>query len=603
MNSLIEIGKKLKTSKVTSMVMAFFLVVLLLLYNHIFNTWGFLTNDDFGIQATLSGLFLGRPFPVHQFIHFCLGYSISFLYRVIPFVQWWFVYSVTVQSIGIFLATYSIFELSRRKNVSLFIALFALGILYSSLFVYTTANIAFTTVPAILGGGTASYVLMKILTDDEGTLANSMVKYYAISLVGIFISVIHRRETGMVVSLFFILTLVYMHTKIANPFKKKSLYRLFAQISVILMLLMVLSMSNELFTKAFNGNEFMDFNAERSKYTDYPVDSFEDNPEIYSSLGWNRELAYLKWYFADDCITPDSLRAIVTSSKIQRVDYIERLRGIKDFFRKSIPDKYIFLIHVICLAFLITYFVKKQHGIYDYGYVLMLNLLSVMLIVYFALKGRLISRAAYTIEAPLLMVEITILISMLENIKIRSEVILVMFLVFLSSFSACLETIKIDDRNKEKSHEIFEQTRKYVAKNKDKIFSFYPGRGVMEDLTVGCLYYADKPTNVVLCGGSEFHSKYSKELAMNNGMQTELKTEMFCDNKKYHMIFGDIYSKDRKRFLNFYKYLENKYHADGFTAEEYANGLYDISFVFEDDMPKGDYFTINNGKIVRRNNL
>ena len=48
------------------------------------------TNDDTAIQSTLAGLGMGTPYPVHQFINILISYPLSWLYRIIPRINWWF---------------------------------------------------------------------------------------------------------------------------------------------------------------------------------------------------------------------------------------------------------------------------------------------------------------------------------------------------------------------------------------------------------------------------------------------------------------------------------------------------------------------------------
>ena len=49
---------------------------------------------------------------------------------------------------------------------------------------------------------------------------------------------------------------------------------------------------------------------------DYPHDSFETNPELYETAGWDESVYQLvqHWCFMDDRITADSFRYIADNS-------------------------------------------------------------------------------------------------------------------------------------------------------------------------------------------------------------------------------------------------------------------------------------------------
>ncbi len=72
----------------------------LICYRHSYMLY--MTNDDASIQNLLNGFTTGVKDPAHQFISIFLGYPLTCLYKLIPAVQWWFVYSQLMMLIGIF---------------------------------------------------------------------------------------------------------------------------------------------------------------------------------------------------------------------------------------------------------------------------------------------------------------------------------------------------------------------------------------------------------------------------------------------------------------------------------------------------------------------
>ena len=76
----------------------------------------YLTNDDGGIQNLLAGYSTGEPDAAHRFINIIIGCFISFFYKIMPGIQWWYVYSQFLVMIGLFLLHFSFFKISFRKS-------------------------------------------------------------------------------------------------------------------------------------------------------------------------------------------------------------------------------------------------------------------------------------------------------------------------------------------------------------------------------------------------------------------------------------------------------------------------------------------------------
>ena len=108
------------------------IVLMCYLLSIIFGNFVYDTNDDTSIQSLLSGNTTGSPYPGHQFINIALGLFISFLYKLIPAVQWWFVYSHTLLLISIFLINYSLIKMSetKRNKILTIVSLICLNIIF-----------------------------------------------------------------------------------------------------------------------------------------------------------------------------------------------------------------------------------------------------------------------------------------------------------------------------------------------------------------------------------------------------------------------------------------------------------------------------------------
>ena len=584
-----------KIKKYSSVIISMAGIVLLLVYNSIFNTWGYLTNDDISIQATLSGLYLGKPFPVHQFVHFFLGYFISGLYRICPVVQWWFFYSVALQCIGIFLITFSMFELTKRKGINYIYTIILIGVLYMSLFIYPTGYISFTTVPVLLSGGLLSYLLMHILIDDEQILVNNNLRLYIMSLIILAICIFHRSESGLSFIPYLLLMWLCYYLRIRTV-KNKSFFRFVVQAFTFVLLSAIICISNDVYSSSFNGNEFVEFNTARAAYIDYPHDYYEENPDLFEKAGWSKELSKIVWYFADERVTTESFRIIADNSIHHRgSSTVRNWSGHFTTLLGRTQDRCWMLVHVILLAVTITLFLNYKNTPFYYAfYLISVNAGTLILFLFLMTKGRLITRAVFCIAVPLLVSEIIVLLLKLDKVKIGPVTILVFFLIALSLVTPLLNTIRVDDRYKEQSHLEARDIYNYVINNDDYIFVAFPGE--IADQTIGDIYLQKKPTNLIDSGGSCFHSKYNKECAKINGMDSEFRTEMLKEGR-FHMIFKDIYKPGC--FILFYQYLANDYNAIGFDFKRFGDNLYDVWYVFDGQSYSGNCYTVKNDTIIK----
>ncbi len=137
--------------------------VFLICYRHSYMLY--MTNDDAGIQNLLNGFTTGINDPAHQFINIILGYPLTLLYKVIPTIQWWYIYSQFLMLIGTFLVNYAMIRVggsnlfSMHRNTHKILIAFK-GILLSgtvllfniSFSVPAISSTSFTVVPALYGG-------------------------------------------------------------------------------------------------------------------------------------------------------------------------------------------------------------------------------------------------------------------------------------------------------------------------------------------------------------------------------------------------------------------------------------------------------------------
>ena len=207
---------------------------------------------------------------------------ISSLYKILPGVQWWYLYSQILLLLGTFFIHVSIFKICKDKNRKQITAFVMVGIVDIGFLVYVFANVAFTVVPAVLGAG-----LVAILIMLEDIQSKRWIRTFQITIfAGYILALIHRRDSGLVLLCYILMGVLYYYSKnleINKNFIQKNIlvYGSFILISVIVIGF------NSIMAERINGREFIEFNHARASYTDYPNDSYYENPELYHEIGWD----------------------------------------------------------------------------------------------------------------------------------------------------------------------------------------------------------------------------------------------------------------------------------------------------------------------------
>ena len=104
------------------------------------------TNDDAAIQGTLSGAGLGSPFPAHPFISVLISYPLAGLYRLLPGVNWWFLYSHLLTFGGLLAVNLCIGYLAERNRYPMLPAFCLTAVTDVAFFFYPISYISFTVV-------------------------------------------------------------------------------------------------------------------------------------------------------------------------------------------------------------------------------------------------------------------------------------------------------------------------------------------------------------------------------------------------------------------------------------------------------------------------
>ena len=300
------------------------------------------TNDDYSIQVTLAGNTAGSPYPVHQFISVFISYPISWLYSVIGTVQWWYVYSQCLIFVSLVIVNCSLDRTVRHRGLPVVIGVLFAVITDAVFFLYSIANVTFTVVGGITG--TAAVMLILISGDSPRKL-----RYYIPAAVLFVLTVCHRQSSGMLVYCYILAALFCVFIDLDMSLIKRFLGFLSAAVLFFAMM-QGLILGNQAIQADTHGREFAAFNAARSRFMDYPKDTYSENPQLYEELGWS-ELVYRlasSWCFLPDEITAENFTAAVARSNKEARTF--DLETLGDRWVSTQKDERVIYTGIVCLV-------------------------------------------------------------------------------------------------------------------------------------------------------------------------------------------------------------------------------------------------------------
>lgn len=517
------------------------LLIVLTCYSlvYLFGSFVYLSNDDAGIQATLSGVTTGQPYPAHQFINIYLGQFISSLYTKYPFYQWWFISEHILLILGICMTNYYTLLISYKNKQNILIVFLLLLPLNVLFFAYSVDRVSFTIAPCIFATG---LVCCAIASDRIG-----VIKLILLSLLNI-VCALYRYQTALVSFAF--LSLVFVYKSIE---RKKIIHLIF---TVLIIVSSWFSMNhvnnyNRNYLTELNGDEFNTFNNARILYMDYPADSYYDNEKIYQDVNWD-EYTYrmvINWCFMDENVTADSFEYLHNNSaKNTDTDKIisSRISNLKTLLSDK-KSAYSIVVWLSLSVVVLISFLKNKTDVFSQIIVILTISLSIAMFAYLAYKGRVLYRAIIVFIIPSFFILSNVYLS---KIKLNSKMVSILTIVFLMIISILLMKDIFTARNREI---IEDMTRKeetlngFAMINSEK--KYIRDLAVVNNISPKTLYPNDKPTNVISYGGSTFYSdSWKKRLSLNN--LKKLDYSVFYDVDVYYVTTFDVENESNKNNKN-----------------------------------------------------
>lgn len=564
------------------------------------STLSYMTNDDAGIQSLLSGNVTGEPYITHQFINIILGAFISFLYKLLPQIQWWYVYSLLLLAVGIFMLHFCIIKICKDKKISLKVAILVIAVVDVSFMVYSIANVSFTTVPAVLGTGLVALLFASDNVENKRTL-----KWIGcIVVIGYVLLLIHRSASAYALICYILLGVLWNFTG-RYKVDRKLVLRFGTVCMFFVLLTGCITGLNKIADEKINGTEFIQYNAARARYKDYGHDSYVENPELYEEAGWSEELYSLveRWYFMDDAVTTENFNYLSENSKVKSSitasSKAALMTALKDTDCQAIICLWIVSIFFVILSVTICFNVRKLY------FICMNNMGSILLLVYQLLKGRMLYRSLFVVLLPAVVINCILIINH-YRMKTKEDRIfkILLFLGLLCCSSLVLDYTfdPIENANKEKIMEKSRKTEEYVLAHPDNTYIYAPS--VYNNISPWSVYTGKGLSNMIPWGGSAYHSdNYNRRLELNN--IDDLSGEVVKRDNIYLLfnenIMGEQPADKAVLPVCFYLYLQENFDAKGFVMEEDIEQMvYVYRFVFDDNLEDfKTYYTIEQGKIVK----
>lgn len=361
----------------------------------------FYVNDDVAIHNMLSGAISGEPsaYGVHPNILFCL--PVSWLYAAFPGLNWWFVAMVAVQVLALAAFDYLIVRFGGLAATAWVqdmaempfrvLVLAAAAFLGAVVFAVPLALADYTFAAASFSAAGCSLLVASALLRERMSAAEC--RALVIFSVAFIVSAYLVRYQGGLIGLAFF-AMISCAVACLGHGRGVSLADRMKDFAPFCVALVLVAGSWGVQAIAYSTAEwkaYVDFNEIRTEFTDYPHDSFDENPELYRSVGWDKPLCELLqgWFMMDERMNAEAF-AVLTAG----AHSAEGQNAFGALARDSLGfGMYTLAAYLGMLAVLCLWCCQMGRGISRWLSVA-LTLAAVAIIGYVCLEGRFMYRAA-----------------------------------------------------------------------------------------------------------------------------------------------------------------------------------------------------------------
>lgn len=465
--------------------------------------------DDYSLMAFMSGEYTGQIEAFLYFPNIVYTFLVSLLYRVTTRLAWFTI----VFMVGIFLSVLALAKSTLKSANSLLglvckIGLF--GVIYCGVFMYAASLLQFTAVSSMCGAG--AIVLLAALDDRDEKWERIIDLILIIVLAFMGISI--RIDTGYFVIAVSVATCVYKF--IDGSVNKRTVVKLLLGLTG---LFVVLSGAQKIYLMQSDWAEYKRYNDGRIGLLDHACIIYENDPELFDSIGWDEELVNLaegNWYSIDDSIEVSDMEAIRAASD----DYFAKTgkSGLSQIIKITdigFTYRYLGFWGLVLLVVIAGALITKKGSIDMLGAV-SYYLGAVALVVFLGLFGRMtfaVMNTVFMLAMPTSLILVSKCLSDSEY-KLWLKCVTILFMLVLS-YKMLLTGRGLCQRINHYEDEIARkyEVDEYIAKNSDCLFIYdtnLPMMGKAFDTPSGRDKY-----NLIFWGGTFYNSPlYHRQLAL-----------------------------------------------------------------------------------------
>ncbi len=296
----------------------------------------FFDNDDLNVAWALAGYRSGTPSFSHPFINCVMAALVSGLYTVFPRLPWWLLVQLFAVFLGMAAVFASLLKTGCRNDVPLPLVLALIVAFGAGLYFYGIVLVTFTLSSAVIGAGAAALVLAA----DESDPRKTQRRYLSLAVVLLAGSLLVRNSSGIAAACFVLGALVYRAVEAAKRGERSAKKRMLQFLVAAVAAVVVLAGVNAIGRSVQNPEGFVAYDEARASFMDYPHDSYDENPELYESVGWDKALYSLvsSWFYMDERVTTDAFNTVVQGSAYAQMGFFERVSNgwgvLKTFLAK-----------------------------------------------------------------------------------------------------------------------------------------------------------------------------------------------------------------------------------------------------------------------------
>lgn len=581
-----NIIKKIITNK---WVLSFGVTFLLMLIYVVLFHPVFMTVDDAKMKYVLAGYLTGAPSSTYIFCKWPLSNIISFLYTYFPRIQWYALYHFCVIGFSVSLIVKNIYVVFERKLIKMYYAVVVHIVLYCTIYSISTLLMHFE-ITACLAATSAIVLLQGVKLEGESTKTN---------IVDILLAIIQSSVTYVICSNVFYCMLAFLFiVSVIKIIEYKTAIGYAKGIVVIIIMLGVVIGNATLISKVDSyyksgpqWDQYLEYNKYRVSFWDYPRQTYEDNPELFNSMGWsyNFDQLTMKSYFIDKKFSTENLSHIVskhsmTDVSINKDTIIYGAQLIRELFEYSNMVAYTGLIAILLFVVNIVLCIRTGNS---YVGSIIAFFSTVLLVLFLALKGRLVLRAYLVCVIPCITMLVMIGITSLEKQTGESKTVLFekkamkmmcMILIITLQLWGYSDVFSVYRQRYIEENRMVIAMEKYIAKHPKNIY-VYDRYGARNHSVFSSYPDVNKrPINGIASGSSYVFSPSFYQQLEKNGL-TQLYTEdLFKDNIYY------ITGSDKKNLKYLKRYLKEEYESISYKkVDEIGDDFFVYKIVNDND--------------------